>query len=62
MQIAVWYLETMAVLLAFVMAEEHWKVGTRVANLLYDLILQAWCAMMRHTGDPIYTYQPKRYR
>lgn len=61
-EVAIAYLWTMAVLLGSVMVEEQWKVGTWLANLVYDLMLKAWCAMMRHTGDPIYTYQPRRYR
>lgn len=62
MQVAIYYLWTMAALLASVLVEEKWKVFTALANICYDLLLTCWCAMMRHTGDPIYTYQPKRYR
>lgn len=62
MQVAIWYLETMAFFLASVMVEEKWKVYTKLMNVLYDQLLKMWCMMMRHTGNPIYTYQPKRYR
>jgi hypothetical protein len=62
MEVAVWYVELMAFFLASVLAEEHWKVYSRLLNLGYDSILWCWCRMMRHTGDPIYYYQPRRYR
>lgn len=62
MEVAVIYIELMAFFLASLLAEEHWKVFSRLLNLGYDSVLWCWCAMMRHSGDPIYTYRARRYR
>lgn len=61
MQIAIWYLEAMAVFIAGLYAQERWHIFGWLANWAWDQVLAVWCAMMRHTGDPAYTYKPQRY-
>ena len=62
MSFAVWYSTAMLSILAVLWLQERFRVGSLLANLVYDLLLTAWCAMMRHTGDPIYSYRARRYR
>lgn len=62
MSFAVWYSSAMLTILVALWLQERFGVGSWLANLTYDLLLTAWCAMMRHTGDPIYRYRARRYR
>lgn len=56
------YVELMVVYVAGIYAHERWNIFSKIANLAWDLVLAAWCAMMRHTGDPVYTYKARRYQ
>lgn len=62
MQVALWYMEVNLVFLIMLWVEERTKIFSVAADKAYDKLLEVWCRMMRHTGDPIYTYQPRRYR
>lgn len=62
MEVAMWYSVSMLVMLAGLWLQERFKLGDWLINLVFDLVLSAWCAMMRHTGDPIYRYRGRRYR
>ena len=62
MEEALWFIWLMALGLMSLLAQEQWAIYTRLANFAYDTVLAWWCMMMRHTGDPIYTYQARRYR
>lgn len=61
MQVAVWFIEAMAVFIAGLYAQERWNIFGWLANWAWDQILAVYCAMMRHTGDPAYTYKARRY-
>lgn len=62
MDVALWYMGLMAIYLIALWLNEMTGWYGKLVNLSWDLLLSAWCAMMRHTGDPAYTYQPRRYR
>lgn len=62
MDVALWYMGLMAIYLIALWLNEMTGWYGKLGNLCWDLLLSAWCAMMRHTGDPAYTYQPRRYR
>ena len=58
MPIAQMYLIAMLALVLTLWAHEQWKIGWWALHGLG----KCWIAMMRHTGDPRYTHQPRRYR
>jgi hypothetical protein len=62
MEVAAAFVVMMAVYLMGLLAEEQWKVFTRLTNMIYDGLLACWCMMMRHTGNPIYRYKGRRFR
>lgn len=59
MEVAKWFIVAMGAVVLAAWIEEQWKVGTWVNNQFQNLLERTWCAMMRHTGDPIYRYRAR---
>lgn len=62
MQVALWYSGIMLLMLAALWVQERWKTWTWVWNVGLHLVGVVWIAMMRHTGNPVYTHKARRYR
>lgn len=62
MQVAGWTAAAMALVVIVAHVEYQTKVFTWLGAVALHIWGKAWCAMMRHTGDPVYTHKGRRYR
>lgn len=61
MQVIGWYYGISALHLVGIWLQQRYRIFNKIAEAAWDGILWCWSAMMRHTGDPAYTYKPRRY-
>lgn len=62
MDVVMPYFAAQAAVVLFAWLQENWKLGTRLKDLTLHGLGMVWIAMMRHTGEPRYCHQPRRYR
>lgn len=62
MDVVIPYFAALSLVILASWLQERWKLGTLIRDHALHAAGKCWIMMMRHTGDPRYTHQARRYR